>query len=148
MPKPQPYVPQSRGARIAHARRLLGVREGKDVTVPDLAERVEVTAASVYNWEADVSEPGKTNRAKLAAVLGVSEAYIDYGIQTEREAEPPLTTKEITDFVNEELAASRAYDAERAAERATPPSASPAASPAPGAARKAAGGTKGKSRGR
>lgn len=141
MPKSQPHVPQTLGQRIAHARRLLGLREGTDVAVPELAERVGVTAASVYNWEADASEPGRANLAKLATVLGVTPAYIAYGVRADRPAEPPLTTKEITDFVNEELAASRAYDAERAA---TPPAASRAA----GGARKAAGGTRGKSRGR
>lgn len=77
----QPFKPQSIGGRIAHARRLLGVREGHDVAVSEIAERVGVSAASVYNWEGDVFPPGERNVKKLAEVLGVSAAYIRYGVE-------------------------------------------------------------------
>lgn len=77
----KPFVPQSLAERIGHARRLLGVREGRDVLIPDLAARVGVTAASVYNWEGGATEPGKENKAVLAKELGVTPEYLDYGIE-------------------------------------------------------------------
>ncbi len=77
----QPFRPSSLGTRLADARRKLGVREGQDVTVPDLAERIGVTAASVYTWEADTAIPGERNLARVAVLLGVTEAYLRYGVE-------------------------------------------------------------------
>ena len=81
MTKTKPVAPQSLGERIAQARRLLGVEERADVMVPDLAKRVGVTAASLYNWESDGAVPGEANLTKLAEVLGVSPAWLRYGVQ-------------------------------------------------------------------
>lgn len=81
MKKEQPFEPHTLGQRISHARRLFGVREGRDVLAPDLAPLVGVTAASVYNWEGDASVPGPTNLGKLAEVLGVSVAWLHYGVE-------------------------------------------------------------------
>lgn len=78
--EPAPFQPHSPGTRIAHARRLLGVREGRDVTVPELAERVGVSAESVYNWESDKPISEK-NLAKVAEELGVTPAYLRYGVK-------------------------------------------------------------------
>ena len=80
MKKLQPFEPQSLGERIGHARRLLGVREGRDVLTPDLAPLVGVSAASVYNWENGTSVPGRANLERLAEVLGVSVAWLHYGV--------------------------------------------------------------------
>lgn len=85
----QPHAPQSLGARIAHARRLLGVREGVDLLVPDLAKRAGITAASLYNWEADEAVPGEANLQRLCAVLRVTPAYLRYGVGEPTPSGPP-----------------------------------------------------------
>lgn len=72
-------MPQSVGARIGHARRLLGVFLGRDVTVPDLAKLTGVSAESAYNWEAGAI-PAPRNLTKLAEVLRVSVPWLHYGI--------------------------------------------------------------------
>lgn len=84
MPKAQPYVPQSLGERIAHARRQLGVFRGRDILAPDLAKLVGVSAESVYNWESGETKLSPKNRDKLAVVLGVPPEYIEFGIVRSR----------------------------------------------------------------
>jgi transcriptional regulator with XRE-family HTH domain len=117
MTKDQPHVPQSLGERIAHGRRLLGVREGKDVTVPELAARVGVTPASVYNWEGG-TPPGRRNLAKLAAVLGVSTLYLEYGVRQPGPDNP--TPEQWAAFFNAEMEAARKEDEEDARTEAAP----------------------------
>jgi transcriptional regulator with XRE-family HTH domain len=85
----QPFEPHTLGTRIAHARRLLGLREGKDVTVPDLAARVKVSGASIYNWEGDTAVPSEKNLAKVAKVLGVTPAWLRYAV-TEPDDPPTI----------------------------------------------------------
>jgi transcriptional regulator with XRE-family HTH domain len=75
----QPFVPRTPGERIAHARRLLGVREGADLLPPHLAKRVGVTTNAVYAWEEDTL-PGRDNLQKLADELGVTPEWIHYGV--------------------------------------------------------------------
>lgn len=72
------FVPQSVGERVAHARRLLGVREGADILAPDLAVRVGVTINAVYAWETG-TVPGPKNLQRLADELGVTPEWIHYG---------------------------------------------------------------------
>lgn len=124
----KPFAPNSFGTRMAHARRLLGVREGRDVTVPLLAERIGVSAASVYNWEADLAVPGEANLVKLARELDVTPAFIRYGI-----GEQPIVTFRIPDSMAETFS--------RAQAGAAP--ASPSAEPEPAPKKKAAGGRRG-----
>lgn len=81
----QPFTPRTRGERIAHARRQLGVREGRDIQPPEIAERIGVTGASVYNWEKGVV-PSEENLIKLAALLGVTRSWILFD-------DPPTTSK-------------------------------------------------------
>lgn len=126
IPVPKPFVPKSLGKRIAHARRLLGVFEGKDVTVPDMAGRVGVTPATAYAWEADEKSPREPALDRLAAILGVSPAYLRYGVPIQPGPTEPSPTEK-AEFVNGELAAARA-ERERVA------------------AAKAAGGSKGRTR--
>lgn len=77
---PKPFVPASLGKRLADARRKLGVREGRDVGVPEVAAAVGVSAQSVYYWEADEKSPREDVLAKLAAFLRVTPAYLRYGV--------------------------------------------------------------------
>lgn len=145
--------------RLAYLRWRRNAGRVAPETDEELATEWGVGLQWLRKWKRRVQSPeGRREEKAITAALGEATARWLYdGIGTApdlalwqvwtegaatalRAPEPPLTTKEITDFVNEELAASRAYDAERAA---TPPAAR-----APGGARKAAGGTRGKSRGR
>jgi transcriptional regulator with XRE-family HTH domain len=76
-PKP-PFAPQTFGQRVAYARRLLGLREGRDILGPDLADLVGVAVNSVYAWESGTI-PGAANLQRLADVLGVSPEWLHYG---------------------------------------------------------------------
>lgn len=70
------------GERIAQARRQLGVLAHRDITQSDLARLVGVSGNTVvWNWEEGHKQPGDANRAKLARVLGVTEAYLRYGTE-------------------------------------------------------------------
>lgn len=75
-------TPSSLGKRIAQARRELGVREHRDVTQLDLARAIGTTSASISEWEADKKQPREPSLVKLAKFLGVSPAYLRYGVET------------------------------------------------------------------
>lgn len=110
------FVPQSVGERVAHARRLLGVREGADILAPDLADRIGVTTNAVYAWEAG-TVPGRKNLERLAAELGVTPEWIHYGV-----GEKPLTTFHIPDAMAETFSQARRDAADAApAEEPDPP---------------------------
>lgn len=81
------------GGRIGQARRELSVREHRDVTQSDLAKAVGVTATSVSEWEADKKVPREAALAKLAAYLGVTPAYLRYGITHESPAPVPVAER-------------------------------------------------------
>lgn len=70
------------GKRIAQARRLLGVRVERDISQGDLAVLVGVAGNSiVWNWEEGIKSPLPKNRTQLSRVLGVTEAYLNYGTE-------------------------------------------------------------------
>lgn len=109
------------------------MRDGRDVLQSDVAAALNVGAATISRWEADQAIPREDALARLAAFLGVTPAYLRYGIRAGADPANPLKPQEVAEFVNHEMAASRAK---------------PEAPTAPAAAKKAAGGTKGKTRGR
>jgi transcriptional regulator with XRE-family HTH domain len=74
-------VAQTLGARIAQARRELGVRTHRDVSPSDVAEALGVSPATVYRWESDEKSPREDALAKLSTYLGVTPAYLRYGVQ-------------------------------------------------------------------
>ncbi len=76
------------GLRIAQARRQLGVREHRDVSGPDMARALGVSAETARSWEAGESFPRKPALRRLADYLGVTSAWIEYGIEP-REATSP-----------------------------------------------------------
>lgn len=67
------------GKRIAQARRELGVRRQVDISQSDLATLVEVSAATVSRWEADLKKPGDESLERLAELFGVPRAWLRYG---------------------------------------------------------------------
>jgi transcriptional regulator with XRE-family HTH domain len=62
----------------------LGVRWRRDVTQADVAAALETTAATVSRWEAGLNVPKEDALAKLAHYLGVTPAYLRYGIEAPR----------------------------------------------------------------
>lgn len=92
-------------------RRLKGVKDGRDITQADLAKATGVSATSVSEWEADKKAPREGALIKLAKFLGVSPAYLRYGVT---ESRPPVqkgpdepSAKERAEFVNHEMEAAR-----------------------------------------
>lgn len=73
-------TPQSLGSRIAQARRELGVRLQRDIAQRDVANAIGMSPAAVSQWEADGRTPSEEVLGKLAAYLGVTPAFLRYGI--------------------------------------------------------------------
>lgn len=109
------FVPHTLGERVAHARRLLAVREGRDILPSELAELCGVTVNAVYAWEAD-TVPGPANLAKLAAVLGVTPEWIHYGVVGTPQVLPdPTLDRKVT--AGERVAADRLTGKEKKSPR-------------------------------
>lgn len=73
-------IPKTLGERIAQARREKGVREHRDITRVDVAEAVGVVPSAVTFWETDEKSPREDTLAKVADYLGVTPAYLRYGV--------------------------------------------------------------------
>ncbi len=84
---------QTLGQRIAQARRELAVRLRRDVSASNVAEALGVAPATVYRWESDEKVPKDDSLLSLAKYLGVSPAYLRYGVT---EASKPATIIEAT----------------------------------------------------
>lgn len=70
------------GNRIRTAREQLGL------SLEDVAEKVGVSHQSVQQWETGKSAPHRKRMIKLAAVLGRSPSWIQFGI----DSDSPMTT--------------------------------------------------------
>lgn len=57
------------------------MREHRDVTQLDVAKAVGTTGASVSEWEADKKTPREATLERLAKYLGVTPAYLRYGVE-------------------------------------------------------------------
>lgn len=68
------------GWRLAQARREKAAREHRDIQQADVAKAVGASKASVSRWENDIDIPREGALAKLAKYLGVTPAYLRYGI--------------------------------------------------------------------
>jgi transcriptional regulator with XRE-family HTH domain len=79
--------PLTLGERIAQARREKGVRERRDVSQSEIAEAIGVTTANHSRWESGQRVPREDALGKLAAYLGVTPAYLRYGVET---TTPPI----------------------------------------------------------
>lgn len=67
------------GDRIAQARREKGVRDRRDVKPVDLARALDVSGATVSDWEAGKIKPRDDAMLKLADYLGVDPGWLRYG---------------------------------------------------------------------
>jgi transcriptional regulator with XRE-family HTH domain len=65
------------------AARLRQAREGKGLSQEALARLLNVSQKQVYRYESGEQAPPREMRARLAAVLGVSEPWIEHGIAPE-----------------------------------------------------------------
>lgn len=68
------------GSRIAQARREKAAREHRDILAAEVAEAADTTAANYSRWESDERVPREGALKKLAAFLGVTPAYLRYGV--------------------------------------------------------------------
>lgn len=95
MPSAKKEKPESIGSRIAQARRELAVRERKDVSQSDIAERLGVAQATVNRWENDKEgkRPSDENLLELARILGVTPSWLRYGQEPKH---PPLDESKLT----------------------------------------------------
>jgi transcriptional regulator with XRE-family HTH domain len=71
------------GERIAQARREKAARERKDIRHTDMAAALKVSGATVSDWEAGKVRPRPAAMEKLARYLGVTPAYLAYGVGAE-----------------------------------------------------------------
>jgi transcriptional regulator with XRE-family HTH domain len=84
------------------------VREWRDITQADVADAVGYSRTAVSEWEADVKVPREEAVAKLSDFLGVTPAFLRYGIGGRPDAptrEPPR--REDVDAARERQAAKR-----------------------------------------
>lgn len=58
------------GARIAQARRLRALREGRDISPKDMAADLEVSHTTYWRWERDERRPGRPTLKTVARVFG------------------------------------------------------------------------------
>ena len=72
---------QEVGHRIAQARRELAVRLKRDVLRGEVAEAVGVDPSTITAWESGRKSPRDAALTKLAAYLGVTPAWLRYGIR-------------------------------------------------------------------
>ena len=59
--------------------RLKRLREGRNLTVRQLAEELETHRKTIYTWEHDHFVPGAGNLVRICEFFGVSVDYILYG---------------------------------------------------------------------
>lgn len=77
----------------------MGVRLHRDVSQLDVAVAVKTTATSVSEWEADKKSPREPSLERLATFLGVTAAYLRYGVRegAVEEAMDPALDERLTD---------------------------------------------------
>lgn len=70
------------GARLAQARRVHGVRVGRDYSQSDLARALDVTPQTVSRWEGGISLPDIPTALRIAEILKADDpAYLVLGIK-------------------------------------------------------------------
>ncbi len=85
MPKPQTL-----GERIAQARREKAARDHRDIRQKDVAVAIGVSSATISEAESDKQPPGEGVLVRLADYLGVTPAYLRYGVAQPSETKADL----------------------------------------------------------
>ncbi len=85
MPKPQTL-----GERIAQARREKAARDHEDIRQKDVAAAIGVSGTTISEAESDKQPPGEAVLLRLAAYLGVTPAYLRYGVVVPTETREDL----------------------------------------------------------
>jgi transcriptional regulator with XRE-family HTH domain len=68
--------------------RIKTTREARGITASELARLVGVTPTAVWNWEKNSITPRRPALEAVAKVLGVSTAFLVYGVEAEVAAPP------------------------------------------------------------
>jgi transcriptional regulator with XRE-family HTH domain len=80
-------VSKTLGERLAQARREKGVREWRDLARTEIAEACGVDPSMISLYELGKNVPREDALTKLADFLGVTPAYLRYGVESPREPE-------------------------------------------------------------
>lgn len=99
------------------SKRIKDLREKRGLTRSQLAKRVGVTFAGVYNWEEEDRQPRMDTLTRLAEVLGVTTHFLMTGSEEGAHEEPVKKRKNTVDSVLEQaqqdFAAAMGLPAER-----------------------------------
>jgi transcriptional regulator with XRE-family HTH domain len=77
--KRQPIVSETLAARLAQARREMGVREWRDVRRSEIAKAADVDPSMVTHYEQGRSIPREDILERLAAFFGTTPRELRYG---------------------------------------------------------------------
>jgi transcriptional regulator with XRE-family HTH domain len=82
-------MPNTLGERLAQARREMGVREHRDVSRQELAKAAGVDSSMISQYESNAKVPREDTLGRLAKFLGVTPAFLRYGITSGHAPIPP-----------------------------------------------------------
>lgn len=99
------------GRRVRQARLQLAARMGEEVSQSELARLLDVQPSTVQRWEAGAKQPSFETVEHLARVLGVSPAYLAFGIVEGELKEVPPGTPNAVPVIRTERPAIPASDA-------------------------------------
>jgi transcriptional regulator with XRE-family HTH domain len=100
---------QQVGRRIAQARREKAVRDGRDIKPAEVARAIGVSGPTYSEYESGKIVPRDGVMERLAAYLGVTPAYLRYGVgETVAPPSVPEVTTHDVDAVRERQRAKRA----------------------------------------
>lgn len=83
--------------------RLAAELERAKATIPDIARACGVSAEAARRWTIGAAMPRPNHMRKLAALLGISPADLQYGRVNERNAAPGLMGPQLTPLRPDEL---------------------------------------------
>jgi len=91
---------------VGIGQRIRAMRKLNNLTQKQLAEKVNVSAQVISNWEREYTDPGHDNVAMLAKVLNCSADYLlgntdDPTPPNQKNSLPPLTAKDERDIARD-----------------------------------------------
>jgi transcriptional regulator with XRE-family HTH domain len=92
----------------AFSARLRETREARGITRKELAEQLNVTPSSVWNWENQYAQPKPETLAHIASIFGVTEGFLRNGADANRdetiESEPSESFPSIVEAFRQKAA--------------------------------------------